>query len=125
MWLPHCAIHPGGNRGIGFAISEAIAKAGGNVAIIYVSLMCAAGHSRILAEYFTYPTPFSQRSAKDAKDVAAKLASDHNVKSEAWQCDVGDAELVKKTFKDIDEKFGNVHGCVTYIFIAQVIPLYN
>jgi len=44
------------------------------------------------------------------------LAKDHGVKVQAWQCDVGDAELVKKTFKEIDEKMGPIQGLVFYHF---------
>ena len=53
---------------------------------------------------------FLQRSSKDAHDVADKLAKDHGVKVQAWQCDVGDDELVKKPFKEIDEKLGPIPG---------------
>ncbi|ORX38062.1 hypothetical protein BD324DRAFT_650595 [Kockovaella imperatae] len=85
----------GGNRGIGLAISEAIAEAGGNVGVIY-------------------------HSAKDAPDIAAGIAKKYNVKCEAWKCDVGDPELVKKTFKEIDEKFGQVDGVVANAGISVV-----
>jgi len=85
----------GGNRGIGFAISETLAKASANVAIIY-------------------------NSAKDAPDVAAKIAKDHGVKCEAFKCDVGNTELVKKTFKEIDEKFGSVTGVVANAGVSVV-----
>lgn len=92
-----CVIVTGGNRGIGFAISNAVAKAGGNVAIIY-------------------------RSSKDAHDVAEKLAKEHGVKVQAWQCDVGDADLVKKTFKEIDEKMGPIQGLVANAGVSIVKP---
>ena len=72
-------------RGIGLAISTTIAKAGGNLAIIY-------------------------RSAKDAHEVAEKLAKEHNIKAQAFQCDVGQADLVKKTFTEINEKLGPIQG---------------
>jgi len=85
----------GGNRGIGFAISETLAKAGATVAIIY-------------------------NSAKDAPEVAANLAKTHGVKCEAWKCDVGDTEQVKKTFKEIDEKFGSVTGLVANAGVSVV-----
>lgn len=85
----------GGNRGIGYAISEALAKAGATVAIIY-------------------------HSAKDAEEVAAKIAKEHGVKCQAWKCDVGNSELVKKTFKEIDETFGPVHGVVANAGVSVV-----
>ena len=81
--------------GIGRAISEAIAAAGGNVAIIY-------------------------RSAKDAKDVAATIGKQFNIKCEAWQCDVGDQELVGTTFKEIYDKFGGLHGVVANAGVSVV-----
>lgn len=85
----------GGNRGIGRAISETLAKASANVAIIY-------------------------NSAKDAPDVAAEIAKQYGVKVEAWKCDVGDTELVKKTFKEIDEKMGPVTGLVANAGVSVV-----
>lgn len=81
--------------GIGLAISETIAKAGGNVAIIY-------------------------NSAKDAPEVAAGLAKKYNVKVEAWKCDVGKPELVTKTFKEVDEKMGPVTGLVANAGVSVV-----
>jgi len=85
----------GGNRGIGLAISETLAKSGANVAIIY-------------------------NSAKDAPDVAARIAKESNVKCEAWKCDVGQIDLVKSTFKEIDEKFGNITGVVANAGVSVV-----
>ena len=85
----------GGNRGIGRAISETVAKAGGNVAIIY-------------------------NSAKDAEEVAAQIAKEHNVKVQAWQCDVGNQDKVKSTFKEIDEKMGPVTGLVANAGVSVV-----
>lgn len=85
----------GGNRGIGRAISETLAKASANVAIIY-------------------------NSAKDAPDVAAQIAKEFSVKCEAWKCDVGNPELVKKTFKEIDEKMGPVTGLVANAGVSVV-----
>lgn len=85
----------GGNRGIGRAISETVAKAGGNVAIIY-------------------------HSAKDAEEVAAQIAKEHGVTVKAWKCDVGNQELVQSTFKEIDEKMGPVTGVVANAGVSVV-----
>jgi len=87
----------GGNRGIGYAISEALCKAGSTVAIIY-------------------------RSSKDAPEVAAQLAKKYNVRCEAWQCDVGDQELTKKTFLEIHEKLGNVTGLFANAGVSVLKP---
>lgn len=92
-----CIIVTGGNRGIGLAISTSVAKAGGNLAIIY-------------------------RSAKDAEEIAAKLAKEHNVKAQAFKCDVGQADLVKKTFAEINEKMGPVQGLVANAGVSIVKP---
>jgi NAD(P)-dependent dehydrogenase (short-subunit alcohol dehydrogenase family) len=87
----------GGNRGIGRAISETIAKAGGAVAIIY-------------------------NSAKDAEDVAAQIAKEHGVKVQAFQCDVGKQDRVQAVFKEIDEKMGPVTGLVANSGVSIVKP---
>ncbi|KAL7006900.1 hypothetical protein EMMF5_003484 [Cystobasidiomycetes sp. EMM_F5] len=87
----------GGNRGIGFAISETLAKAGANVAIIF-------------------------RSAKDAHDVAAKLAKDHGTEVKAWQCDVGNTEQVTKTFEEINSSFGQITSVVANAGVSIVKP---
>ncbi|KAG6826046.1 hypothetical protein H0H92_001301 [Tricholoma furcatifolium] len=49
-----CVVVTGGNRGIGYAYSRALAAAGANVAMIY-------------------------RSSKDAPDVAEKLAKEFKI----------------------------------------------
>jgi len=93
----HTIIVTGGNRGIGYAISEELAKSGANLAIIY-------------------------RSAKDAPEVAASLAKKYNTKVQAWQCDVGNQELVKKTFKEIKDEFGSFEGLVANAGVSVVKP---
>lgn len=90
-----CIIVTGGNRGIGHAISEAVAKAGGNVAIVY-------------------------RSAKDAPEVAEKLAKDFSIKCKAYQCDVGKADLVAQTFEKINSEMGPIHGLVANAGVSVV-----
>ncbi|KEI42025.1 uncharacterized protein L969DRAFT_14229 [Mixia osmundae IAM 14324] len=117
----------GGNRGIGHAISEAAAEAGANVGIIY-------------------------RSSKDAPKIAEEISKKYNVKAKvclyvllraprlsnvplyapyrhprvitgrAYQCDVGDADLVTKTFKEIQDDLGTVAGVVANAGIAVVKP---
>ena len=59
-------------------------------------------------------------SAKDAEDVAAQIAKEHGVKVQAWQCDVGNQDKVKSTFKEIDEKFGPVTGLVANAGVSVV-----
>jgi len=64
----------GGNRGIGLAMSEAVANAGANVAILY-------------------------RSHPDAEKNAAKVAEKFGVKVKAYKCDVGNHELMVETIE--------------------------
>lgn len=87
----------GGNRGIGRAISELLAKSKANVAIIY-------------------------RSSKDAEEVAAKIAKQYNVRVKAWKCDVGNPELVTKTFKEIQTEFGQIASVVANAGVSIVKP---
>lgn len=51
-----------------------------------------------------------QRSAKDAPEVAEKLAKDFSIKCKAYQCDVGKADLVAQTFEKINSEMGPIHG---------------
>ena len=71
--------------GIGLAIATNVAKAGGNLAIIHL---------------FT----------KNAHEVAEKLANEYGIQAQAFGCDVGKYDLVEKTFAEIDEKMGPIHG---------------
>ncbi|CCM02002.1 uncharacterized protein FIBRA_04076 [Fibroporia radiculosa] len=92
-----CVIVTGGNRGIGRAISEALAGAGARVAVIY-------------------------RGSKDAVQVAETIGKENNVKCKAFKCDVSDAELVKKVFKQINDEMGPVTGLVANAGVSVVKP---
>ncbi|KAL6309470.1 NADP-dependent mannitol dehydrogenase [Sparassis latifolia] len=92
-----CIIVTGGNRGIGRAISEACASAGARIAVIY-------------------------RSSKDAVEVAKKIGKEYGVECKAYQCDVADAELVTKTFKQINSEMGPVTGLVANAGVSVVKP---
>ena len=89
----------GGNRGIGWAISEALADAGASVAIVY-------------------------RGSKDAPEKAKGLAEKYKVNVEAFQCDVSDEASVEKVFKEIDshKSFGNITGLVANAGVAIPKP---
>ncbi|KAN0062089.1 hypothetical protein ACQY0O_005606 [Thecaphora frezii] len=87
----------GGNRGIGLAISTAIAAAGGNVAILY-------------------------RSSSNAHHVAQQLATTYNVSVQAFQCDVSIMSNVRNTIALVVEKMGNIAGCVANAGVATVKP---
>ena len=51
-------------------------------------------------------------SSKSAPDVAAEIASQYGVKIKAYQCDVGDGELTKATFKKIEAELGEITGLI-------------
>jgi len=92
-----CIVVTGGNRGIGYAFSRAVAQAGARVAIIY-------------------------RSSKDADDVASKLGKEFGVQTKAYQCDVADADLVVKTFEKINNELGPINGLIANAGVSVVKP---
>ncbi|GJJ16007.1 hypothetical protein Clacol_010286 [Clathrus columnatus] len=88
----------GGNRGIGLAISRAIAAAGGNVAIIY-------------------------RSSPTAPEAAEKLSKEFGVTAKAYQADVSDLKQVREAFAQVVKDFGGlIHGIVANAGVAIVKP---
>jgi len=92
-----CVVVTGGNRGIGYAFSRALAQAGASVAIIY-------------------------RSSKDADDVAAKLGKEFGVKTKAYKCDVADADLVVSTLEKINNELGPITGVIANAGVSVVKP---
>ncbi|THH06261.1 hypothetical protein EW145_g4219 [Phellinidium pouzarii] len=92
-----CVIVTGGNRGIGYALSRACAKAGASIAIIY-------------------------RSSADAEEVAEKISKEFSVKAKAYKCDVQDDALVTATFKKIDDELGPVTGLIANAGVSVVKP---
>ncbi|KAF8644486.1 hypothetical protein AX16_008436 [Volvariella volvacea WC 439] len=92
-----CFIVTGGNRGIGYAYTRAIAQAGGNVAVIY-------------------------RSSKNAPEVAEQVGKEFGVAAKAYQCDVSNPNFVKETFEKIDSEMGPIAGLVANAGISVVKP---
>ncbi|KII91876.1 hypothetical protein PLICRDRAFT_38749 [Plicaturopsis crispa FD-325 SS-3] len=92
-----CIVVTGGNRGIGLAYSEAVAKAGASVAILY-------------------------RSSKDAEDVAKNIAKKFGTKTKAYKCDVSDADLVTQTFETINKELGPITGLIANAGVSVVKP---
>ncbi|KAI0050425.1 NAD(P)-binding protein [Auriscalpium vulgare] len=92
-----CIVVTGGNRGIGLAMSKAVAKAGAHVAIIY-------------------------RSSADAPKVAHDIEKEFKVKAKAYQCDVSDADTVNKTFDTIDKELGPITGLIANAGVSVVKP---
>lgn len=80
----------GGSGGIGFAAAEAIAEAGGDVALVY-------------------------NSAKGMDERAEQLSKKFGTKVKAYKCAVSEYEAVAKLVQDVKSEFGRV-DC----FIANV-----
>lgn len=80
----------GGGGGIGFAAAEAIAEAGGDIALLY-------------------------RSAPNMEQRANDLASKFGVTVRAYQCEVTEHESVKNAIEAVEKDFGRL-DC----FIANV-----
>lgn len=77
------AIVTGGSRGIGRAVSVALAKAGANVAIIYAGNTAAAEETK-------------------------KLVERCGAKAELFQCDVADEASVASMVKNVKKDFGSL-----------------
>lgn len=72
----------GSSTGIGYAVAEAYAQAGADVAIWY--------------------------NSHNADDKAKKLADTYGVKVKAYKCNIVDPELVETTIKTIESDFGKI-----------------
>ncbi|GLB41406.1 putative KR domain containing protein [Lyophyllum shimeji] len=92
-----CIIVTGGNRGIGYAYCREIARAGGNIAMIY-------------------------RDANDADDAANRVAKEFGVKAKAYRCDVTDVDLVNRTFKQVSDEMGPVTGLIANAGVLNPKP---
>ncbi|KAG0696789.1 hypothetical protein DFH29DRAFT_183318 [Suillus ampliporus] len=92
-----CVIVTGGNRGIGYACSNALAKAHSKVAIIY-------------------------RSSETAPKVADELAKKHGVEVKAFKCDVTDEEKTNEMFAHINKEMGPVTGLIANAGVSVVKP---
>ncbi|KAK0556036.1 hypothetical protein OC846_001472 [Tilletia horrida] len=88
----------GGNRGIGYAMSEAVANAGANIAILY-------------------------RSHPEAEKKAQQVADKFKVKVKAYKCDVGDAKQVKDVIGQIEGDLGTpIKGLMANAGVSVVKP---
>jgi 3-oxoacyl-[acyl-carrier protein] reductase len=77
------AIITGGSRGIGRGISEALARGGADLAVVY-------------------------RRDKDAFDDLKSSLESSGVQIEGYQLDIAEYERVSKTFEEIHARFGNI-----------------
>ncbi|GAA5988504.1 hypothetical protein JCM10908_003592 [Rhodotorula pacifica] len=73
----------GGGGGIGFAAAEAIAEAGGDIALLY-------------------------RSAPNMEERSAELAKRFGVKVKSYQCEVTEHESVKQAIEAVEKDFGRL-----------------
>ncbi|KAJ2930610.1 hypothetical protein H1R20_g6481, partial [Candolleomyces eurysporus] len=96
-----CIIVTGGNRGIGYAFTRALAASGANVAVIY-------------------------RSHPDAlKDVESVNKEFPDVTVQGYQCDVSDTESVTRVVNKIQEDFGEerpITGLIANAGVSVVKP---
>lgn len=88
----------GASAGIGWAVAEAIAEAGGHVALLY-------------------------NSNSDAIAKGLKLAELHNVQVRAYQLEVSDPKRVEETINSIVRDFGRLDVFVANAGMAISKPL--
>lgn len=79
-----CIVVTGGNRGIGYAFTRAVAKAGANVAVIYryvlfLSLSLSSLYHHVLTR--NVDVCMMHRSSQDAEEVTAKVGKEFGVKT--------------------------------------------
>ncbi len=88
----------GAAEGLGGAIADAMAEAGGNVALWY-------------------------NSNSAAKSRASTLSSTHSVKTHAYQVDVTDSAAVEKALAEVVKEFGKIDVFVANAGMADSKPL--
>lgn len=88
----------GASSGIGFAVAEAMAEAGGNVALLY-------------------------NSNDAAISKGADLAKKHGIKAHAYQVEVSDPEAVQKAIHKIVQDFGKLDVFVANAGMAISKPI--
>jgi 3-oxoacyl-[acyl-carrier protein] reductase len=94
------ALVTGGSRGIGWAISERLAQAGADVAIVY-------------------------RTDAEAADEAVRTLREEGVEAEAFRCDVADEAAVAATVAAVVERFGRVDALVNNAGVWRRAPLFE
>jgi len=88
----------GASSGIGFAVAEAMAEAGGNVALLY-------------------------NSNDAAVSKGADLARKHGIKAQAYQVEVSDPEAVQKAIQQVVKDFGKLDVFVANAGMAISKPI--
>ncbi|CAG8889035.1 unnamed protein product [Penicillium nalgiovense] len=90
------AVITGGSRGIGLEISNALAEAGANVAIIY-------------------------HSSKDAEGIASQIEAAHSITAAAYKANVSDQKDIEAAIQQITRDFGKVDILIANSGIATAI----
>src|SRR5262245_12276352 len=78
------AVVTGGNGGLGQRICHALAQQGAHVAVVYA------------------------RSRDQAENVAGELASRHQIKAQAFACDLTDGGAVERLVGEVTQAFGRL-----------------
>jgi sorbose reductase len=95
----------GAAEGIGGAVADAMAEAGGNVALWYNSYV---------KSYWRERAPINNSSNPEAEKRAERLAKEYNVKTKAYSVNVTDPEAVKSNLDKVVEEFGQID-----VFVAN------
>src|SRR5690242_10046813 len=92
------AVVTGGNGGLGQRICHALAGAGANIAVVYA------------------------QSANEAGAVAADLAQQHGVESQAFGCDVTKPDQIQRMVEAVLARFGRLDILVNDAAYNKAIP---
>ena len=95
------ALVTGGNGGLGQRICHALAREGADVAIMYA------------------------RSRDQAESVASELASQYQIKSQAFACDITDGAAVGRLVGEVTQAFGRLDILVNDAAYNFAIPFAN
>jgi ketoreductase RED2 len=95
------ALVTGGNGGLGQRICHALAQEGAHVAIIYA------------------------RSRDQAESVASELASQYQIKAQAFACDITDGAAVNRLVGEVTQAFGRLDILVNDAAYNLAIPFDN
>lgn len=95
----------GAAEGIGGAVADAMAEAGGKVALWYNSYVQNQSKKKPATNNSSNP---------EAEKRAERLAKEHNVKTKAYSVNVTDPEAVKSNLDKVVEEFGQID-----VFVAN------
>jgi 3-oxoacyl-[acyl-carrier protein] reductase len=92
------ALVTGGNGGLGQRICHALAQEGVNIAVMYA------------------------RSREQAESVAGELASQYQIKAQAFGCDITDGAALDRLVGDVTKAFGRLDILINDAAYNQAIP---